>query len=160
MIANFMGVDIKSGMGCSLLWLTTSYSIGSVTLRLETTYTQNVSAFRNHPWLQQYAREAVPVLLFEFDIRMKSHVFELVDALWPSKVDSSVCTKKHIARAGSLEVRHAVEPRAKPALCIEKQSGVEMASRHGICGREGAVCGCASRCCSLVFLCHARLHNS
>lgn len=75
-------------------------------------------------------------------------------------MESSKCTKKNIARTGSLKVKCAAKPRAKSALGIEKKEDDPGTIRwHMICWSKGTVCGCFSRCYCVVFLCLAHLHN-
>ena len=79
----------RSLVGCSLLrsqrlghdWVTkystaVSYST-SLVLPEIWSHVQNVSLFTHHAWLQQYAHETGIILLFEFDLRIKSHAFQL-----------------------------------------------------------------------------------
>lgn len=140
MIANFIGIDIKSGIGSASFWLTTSCSISLVHTEIWN-HLQNVSALMNHIWLQQYTHETDSVLLFEFDIRIKSYIFRLANELWTSSMESSKCANKNIARISSLKVKSAAKPHAKSALCIEKRENDPGIIRwHMICWSKGTVC--------------------
>ena len=87
--------------------------------------------------MQRYAHETGVILLFEFDLRIKSLTFQPSNESSLSSMELSKCFKKNLTRAGSLKVKIAAKPYENQLLSNfalrQKESGPEPIRQHMIC---------------------------